>query len=497
MTTATKLDAATLESLFRNAAGFRDMPEGWTPVGAWVRVSSGGQDEANQVPQIMGYCVEHNYWVKRWYVVHAKSAYHGKQQEYLDQALADMRAGETSVLVIWHSDRIERRPGKALLDVLVEFGDAGGRVESAQEPTLGKLDFSGQVTTFVAGLVNHEKSKHIADQVKLAQDRIRANGATGNRVPWGYTTEGPKYARSLVPTELGRKYVPEIFQRCIDGDSTRTIAAWLDSMGVPTMTGKRWHEGSIRHLLRNRTYACRRTRRNDTDTYQRCDAVITMDIFERANEALRNRPKRGPVVKDPEKRPMLAKLRCYRCDSPMYRIKAGDGTNRTYYRCFGSGPQRKGCGNRVPYLRTETMVAVRFLAWNDKPYQIRKWVTGKTWDAEIAEVMQDIQELVQDPLADGFLERMAEKQTELADYTERNKNREKGHYEYTDVLNDDGSVKTIGQYFYDLDDDGRREYLKTHDIRAERTACCGGVRVVMDGREDVVHEAGCSMAGTP
>ena len=38
--------------------------------------------------------------------------------------LADMRAGVIKVLVIWHSDRIERRPGKALLDLLEEGSQA-------------------------------------------------------------------------------------------------------------------------------------------------------------------------------------------------------------------------------------------------------------------------------------------------------------------------------------------------------------------------------------
>jgi len=37
----------------------------------------------------------------------------------------------------------------------------------------------------------------------------------------------------LVPTLLGRKYVPEIFQRCIDGQSLKDIGTWLMDEGVP------------------------------------------------------------------------------------------------------------------------------------------------------------------------------------------------------------------------------------------------------------------------
>ena len=58
-------------------------------------------------------------------------------------------------------------------------------------------------------------------------------------------------------------------------------------------------------------------------------------------------------------KPLLAGLKCAPCGSPMYRIHAGsrDGGKYYYYRCAGSGPQRKGCGNVVPLAQTETIVA--------------------------------------------------------------------------------------------------------------------------------------------
>ena len=269
--------------------------------GIWLRVSSGKQDEALQLPQVLRHCTERGLRPAKWYIIHGKSAFHGKHQADLDKALNDMRHDETSALVIWHSDRLERREGKALLDVLAEFNDAGGHVESVQEPSLGLLDFGSQVTTFVTGLVNNEKSRHISEQVQLSQERIRANNATGNRIPWGYITIGEKYERKLVPTDFCREYVPQIFQHCINGESCRDIAAWLDSECVPTSNGKKWHEGSIRHLIKNATYAGRRIRRPEKggkvgETFQHCPeaAVIDIDTWTQANKAMSNREKRGP-----------------------------------------------------------------------------------------------------------------------------------------------------------------------------------------------------------
>ncbi len=451
-------------------------------------MSSGLQDEANQLPQVLRHCAEQGRRPARWYVVHAKSAFHGAQQADLDGAVEDMRHGETSVLVIWHSDRLERRPGKALLDVLAEFHDAGGRVESVQEPTLGQLDFGGQVTTFIAGLVNHEKSKHISENVKLGQERISANNGTANRVPWGYLIDGKKYSMRLIPTDDCLKYAPQIFDRCIDGDSCRTIAAWLDAEGVKPTRGERWHEGTVRHLIQNATYAGRRIRRPKNGekhgtTFQTCPeaAIIDMDTWTRANKAMANREKRGP---DSPRRtdlpkPMLAKLRCLRCGGPMYRTRPPRATEYVY-RCFGSGPQRKGCGNAVPLAPTETIVAGLMFSSNEL-YRIKSWVKGTNWDSQIADTVQSIHEF--DPVADDYDQRHAALVAQLREYKRKNEEEAvPGHWAYTDTK------ATIGDFFDRLDATGRRSYLKTRDIRVQKAApddpgAAHGIRVVIEGED--------------
>jgi len=389
------------------------MPE---PTGIWLRVSSGGQDEANQEPDLERYCQEHDYLIEHRYEVHGKSAYHGQQQADLDQALADMRAGVIKVLVIWHSDRIERRPGKALLDVLAEFGAAGGRVESVQEPTLGQLDFGGQVTTFIAGLVNHEKSKHIAEQVGLAHDRIRAAGALGaGGIPWGYESAGEKYGRRLVPSPEGRKYVPEIYNRVIAGESQATVAAWLCKE-----TGLPWWLHTVGRLVRNPVYRghrCEVARVTDPATgkmheehgrvLHRCEPLVDAATWRRANEARKSRPKRGPA--NAANRAMLAgAIYCPRCeDSPMYRVMAGRATCRTaYYRCSGRGAARKGCGNMVRCELADAAVskiaARRF--WVLKETE-RTLIPGTNYEAELAEVDYELQHLSRDlPAADYIAE---------------------------------------------------------------------------------------------
>lgn len=472
---------------------YRDMEHmNMIDVGAWVRVSSGGRDEENQVPDVERHCTDRGYTIAKWYTLNDKSASKGEQQTMLDEMLADMRLGVIKILVCWHSDRVERRGPEWVFRLLRQIREADGHIESVREPLFGTADLSGETLTAFGAVVSHQYSVHLAEQVGIAHARIRANGGlTPGGIPWGYEVTGPKYGKTLIPTDLCRKYVPQVFQRCIDGDSCLIIAEWLDSEGVPTTRGGLWNERSVWQMIKNMTYAGRRqdegpkrpdgkpTRKNRR-TVMKCEAVVSMDVWRRANDALRKRPARSPGARSltPEGKPLLANLKCARCDdSPMYRIKY-------YYRCFGRGTRRKGCGNMIRLERLDEMVRVRMLAWHDQQHTIRTWVEGEDWEADIESIAQDIHEL--DPRSPDYRARHAELMAQLEDYESRPVI--EGYWDEIDT----GMTK--GQYFYDLSPEGRREYLKSLDIRAEKLECCGGIRVVIDGREDAVHKTGCTVA---
>ena len=82
------------------------------------------------------------------------------------------------------------------------------------------------------------------------QRQIIARGKLVGGAPWGYEITGDEYDKTIVPSELGRKWVPRIFDRCIAGDSLADIAAWLDSEGVPQLLG--WRRRSTARRIRLR-----------------------------------------------------------------------------------------------------------------------------------------------------------------------------------------------------------------------------------------------------
>lgn len=187
---------------------------------------------------------------------------------------------------------------------------------------------------------------------------IGKNALTG-RPAFGYRITGSQYDKTLEPIPELVPYVAGIFDRVIKGDSLASIAAWLDSEHVPTNTRNqaKWQPRTISNMIRCTTYMGIMREKSGRIILKDFPAIIDASTFKRANDALKSRPKRGPIIQ--ENRALCsAVLFCPACgtDSPMYRIKGGQHHKTFYYRCTGTGTQRKGCGNMVNLETTHTLV---------------------------------------------------------------------------------------------------------------------------------------------
>ena len=191
----------------------------------------------------------------------------------------------------------------------------------------------------------------------MVQARIRTAGVFVGKPPFGYEVAGEKYARKLVPSTEGRRLIPEVYQRCIDGQSLATIGAWLEEQ-----TGLKWWPRRVSGTLRNSVY--RGVQEDEGRPVHRCEALVDAAMWKRANDALGRHGKRGPENKlDPAL--LSGVLYCGNpdCpagpDSPMYRHRSSKANgNREYYRCYGVGSQRKGCGNMVRLVTLDGIVGM-------------------------------------------------------------------------------------------------------------------------------------------
>ncbi len=462
--------------------------------GIWIRVSTGGQDETNQLPDVERHCAAHGYTIAKRYELNDIKASKGRQQIYQDQVVDDMRDGTINVLVCWNSDRLERRGPEALFAFLRKIKDAYGRIESTSEPLLGTEDLSGEATTALSAVIAHQESVKRSERQRISIDAAKGRGALYSIIPWAMETAGEKGHKQIIPTDMCREIVPQIFERCINGESLAQLAAWLDSEGTPTRRGtEHWSESTVRWIIRQRAYAGRWVNRKG-EKIQECEAVVSLSTFDRAQQALKTRGKRAPTSKIPA---LLAKVKCARCGSPMYRVRSGNpGQKRYYYRCYGNMPQRRGCGNMVPLTQTDIIVIERVIAVSTDPHKIRTWVEGESYDDEISNAKQDLREAVE---AEHWAEipALTAKVDELRNKQERVT---KGHYASTYIRKSDGSLVSEGEHLQYLDDlltvgehfnllnwSDKREYLKTRDIHVEKVMPAyapegtTGIRVITDG----------------
>jgi DNA invertase Pin-like site-specific DNA recombinase len=158
--------------------------------GLFFRVSTGGQDEDNQVPETMQWVSDKGYEVApgcTW-TLHGKSATKGKQQPALDEVLKAFEEHIISVLVVWKDDRLERRGSFRMFDFMGKVIDAGGRVEFVTQPHLNDLStMGGRISLVAMAEMAKEEIKSKMDRQRIADDKIAANGAFRGRHPFGYT----------------------------------------------------------------------------------------------------------------------------------------------------------------------------------------------------------------------------------------------------------------------------------------------------------------------
>jgi DNA invertase Pin-like site-specific DNA recombinase len=244
--------------------------------------------------------------------------------------------------------------------------------------------------------------EEIRERSMRAQGELRARGKLVGRPPWGYTPIGEKYNRTIIPTDAGCEFIPQIFQRIADGDSLMTVAKWLDSQGAKPSNSQSWSPKSVAKIVRTRTYTGARLDANG-QVEMTVEPLVDAKLWTRANNRLDNAPRgrRGPVT---GKTALLTgSLFCGNCPkggklAPMYRIHPARMS--FYYRCAGHHPQRKGCGTMVNLSWLDSTFDKSMSADRRHPVE---WVLieGTNHDIELAEVMLALDDLPKRKLPDS------------------------------------------------------------------------------------------------
>jgi DNA invertase Pin-like site-specific DNA recombinase len=151
------------------------MPKDSNRAAIWARVSTSDQVNENQLSALREFAKRRGFDIAFEYVLE-ESAWNGKHQAKLNQALQDARAGHFSVLLVWALDRLSREGAEPMLRTLRQFRERGARVISVQEPWAEAAGEAGDVVLAIAGWVGQMESNRRSERIKAGLARRKREG---------------------------------------------------------------------------------------------------------------------------------------------------------------------------------------------------------------------------------------------------------------------------------------------------------------------------------
>ena len=141
----------------------------------WARVSTKEQENENQLAALRDFAKRRGFDIEVEYVLE-ESAWNGKHQAQVNQALQDARLGRYQVLLVWALDRLSREGVEAMLRTLRQFRERGAQVISVQEPWTEAMGEAGDVVLAIVAWVAQMESKRRSERIKAGLVRRKREG---------------------------------------------------------------------------------------------------------------------------------------------------------------------------------------------------------------------------------------------------------------------------------------------------------------------------------
>lgn len=314
------------------------MPATVCSAAIYARISSDqegtGLGVLRQLEDCRRLCREHGWGIGEEYVDNDVSAFSGKRRPQYERMLEDLQDGRRDAVVVYHPDRLTRRPIEleGFLQVMSAAGlqhvrfVAGGDVDVASGDGLMVL----RMLAAVAANESAAKSR----RVKRKMEQVASEGRPhGGRRPFGFDDD-----RVTIRSDEA-EVVRQLAARFLAGESLRSLALWLDEEGVRTVTGGPWRTTTLRNLLRSGRIAGLREHNGVVVGPAVWDPIISESDRTRIRAVMEAKKVSGRRA--PRRYLLSGLLRCGRCGHTLYS-SARQQARR--YVC-SSGPDHRGCGH--------------------------------------------------------------------------------------------------------------------------------------------------------
>lgn len=343
-----------------------------TSAAIYCRVSSDLSDVENsisaQLAECKMYCEKHGYSVADEHVFiepEAISAKDDRRPSFISMMqLATQKDPPFKVIVVVNKARFMRNAEKAIV-YRGMLRQNGVRLISVKEPTDDSP--TGRLIEGVLDSVSEYQREYLAIETKRGMDQNARDGySIGGRL-YGYTRQVDKVVArghvsstkvKWVPDPVQASIVRRIFELYVAGDGYKKIADTLNTEGVPSPTGRTWHQATLRPILMNEAYLGRRiaNRRFERGSGRRWqtrprdewiitenahEPIVSEELFERAQAQRIQRASgsRGATSRRPYI--LTGLLHCSTCGTRMWgntttKNKDGQRLQYRHYRCRGS-----------------------------------------------------------------------------------------------------------------------------------------------------------------
>lgn len=267
------------------------------------------------------------------YVDNDISAYSGKKRPEYQRMLTDLGDGFVDGVIVYHMDRLTRRP--------IELETFLGVVDAAKVSHVRFVTGEANVNTgdglLVARLLaavaaNESDSK--SRRVKRKYEEIAASGVPhpGSSRPFGYEPD------KVTINETEAQVLRTLAARFLAGESTTSLVRWLQAEEVKTVYNMDWRTGTVRTMLTNPRYAGFRVHRGQVIGPAQWKPILSEDTHRQILAKMAEKKSTGRRI--PQRYLLSGLLRCGKCG---HRLYSNARQNSRRYVC-SSSPDHGGCG---------------------------------------------------------------------------------------------------------------------------------------------------------
>jgi site-specific DNA recombinase len=178
------------------------------------------------------------------YIDNDVSAYSGKRRKRYEALLEDVMNGRINAIITWHPDRLNRSPRELerLIELLERYHVTLHTVRA------GELDLntpSGRMVARMLGAAARGESEYKSDRIRRQKQQWALTGepSGGGYRPYGYQKD------RITIDKVEAVLVREMVRRVLHGETTSSIARDFKRRAIPTVSGRRWANSTVIHIV--------------------------------------------------------------------------------------------------------------------------------------------------------------------------------------------------------------------------------------------------------